>query len=135
MAAACRVPHLLVGAVRILVCGGKAFRDWRMVYRVCGELWEHFGNFELVLWGDSKACRDAAKWAKSSKAISVYENVFETAPDLVVAFPGVDSTVPLRQAWRKRIPGLKLFSDGSYVRVGYGWSKLLKKRKAKRCSS
>lgn len=121
--------------MRILICGGKAFRDWRMVFRVCGELKELFGAFELVLWGDTKTCLDAAKWAKQAY-IDVVENVFEPQPDLVVAFPGIGIEIPLRQAWKKRIPALKLFSDGAYVRVGYGWSKLLKqKRKVKRCSS
>jgi hypothetical protein len=48
----------------------------------------------------------------------------------VVAFGTTNSTtVPLRQAWKKRIPGLRVLSDGSHVRVGVGWRALLQRRR------
>jgi len=54
------------------------------------------------------------------------DNIFSEL-DYVIAFPGTGIEKPLQHAWKKRIPAIKVFADGSRIQVGRGQ---LKNRRA-----
>lgn len=62
--------------------------------------------------------------------------LFGVPYDLVVAFGMATTphtTVPLRQAWRRRTPALRIPEGGRAIYIGGGWSKLhplLKKKRS-----
>jgi hypothetical protein len=87
--------------MRVLVCGGRLYDDWKTVHRVLTEL----SPSVIIEGGASGADRLAAKWAginntplvrypplwHQGKKAGPQRNAFMLAdgrPDLVVAFPG-----------------------------------------------
>jgi hypothetical protein len=103
---------------QVLVCGGAAFRDWRLLYRFLGEVQTALSDKPIVItWGESRgASALARKWARENGCVWI-ENLFVNI-DLVVAFPGANTAKPLQHAWRRRIPAIRVFADGSYTWVG-----------------
>jgi hypothetical protein len=116
--------------IRILVCAGREYSDWLLFKRTLDDLRSAYDGVFLSHAGDQHSTLSTfvKRWATETK--SVYDEIvlFERAPDLVLAFPG-ETTAALRQAWKKRIPGLRINADGTFVRVGAGWKRLLNRRR------
>jgi hypothetical protein len=135
---------------RILVVGGRAFKDWRLMWRVLGEIKAALDEKHVIVtWNsiDEKndgAVRLARKFARENDLLWV-ENLFADL-SLVVAFPGATGSAEsrawgafktptaraLQHAWRKRIPALKVFADGNVIVVGSSCKQFFATRKAAR---
>jgi hypothetical protein len=119
---------------RILVVGGRAFKDWRLMWRVLGEIKAALDEKPVIVtWntiGDKTdgAVRLARKFARENDLLWV-ENLFAEL-HLVIAFPGAGTERALRHAWRKRIPALRVFADGNVIVVGSSCKQFFATRKA-----
>ncbi len=115
--------------ISVMVCGGRAFKDWRLLYAVMDDLLVQYGKIEVRTWETIGVGALTMRWARERPDVTLNDLViFDPAPDLVVAFPGIGIEKPLRRAWKQRIPALKVSSEGVYVRIGL-WAELTKKRR------
>lgn len=97
--------------MRILVCGGRDFRDWSLLWNTLDELADEWLNYIEVIHGDAAGadqgadiwcwCNDLiptrypADWKKHKYAAGPIRNkrmLEEGKPDLVIAFPGGKGT-------------------------------------------
>ena len=96
--------------MRVLVCGGSAFKDKKSLYRKLDEVHEN-GHISLIINGGARgADYFSSQWAKErnvplrifkadwknlgQKAVFALNNdmLSEAQPDVVIAFPGGDVT-------------------------------------------
>jgi hypothetical protein len=110
--------------IRILVCVGHAFKDRHLLHQALDQLLERFGDVEITAY-DVSSEGLLKKWCKENNAPFMV-HTFVPPFDVVVAFPGANP-MPLKQAWRNRIPAVKVFEDGRWVCVGVGWGELLRR--------
>ena len=104
---------------RVLVVGGRGFRDAHLLYSVLDQVHIATGDMCVVTWGDTiGAASIARRWAHTRNVLWV-DNLFSDL-DLVIAFPGTGIEKALQHAWKRRIPAVKIMADGSRVRVGAG---------------
>lgn len=108
-----------LNAVRILVCGGRDFRDTKMLDEVLSEIAFRFGIREIIHGGANGADTMAgcwgqkhnipvlvypADWKKHGRAAGPIRNqqmLDEGKPDWVVAFPGGRGTAHMVNIARK----------------------------------
>ncbi len=105
--------------MRVLVCGGRDFRDERVAFNALDRLHEEL-DFEVVIHGCAGGAdqlagewarhrrlgelRFPADWAKHGKAAGPIRNqqmLEKGKPDLVVAFPGGRGTADMVQRARR----------------------------------
>jgi hypothetical protein len=110
--------------IRILVCVGRAFKDRRLLDQVLDQLLERFGGVEVTPYDESGEAL-LKQWCVKNNA-RLATHTFIPPFDVVAVFPG-GSAMPLRQAWKNRVPALRVFADGRWVRVGVGWGELLRR--------
>jgi hypothetical protein len=116
--------------IRILVCSSRTFKDEALVFKTLDQLNADYDGVIVNAWGSEGAGKCARRWAKLHQAVYDELVLFGQPCDLVIAFDGTSyTTVPLRQAWKKRIPGLRVLLDGSHVKIGVGWKALLRQRR------
>jgi hypothetical protein len=118
---------------RILVVGGRSFKDGRLMFRILGEIKAALDEKPVIVtWNTSTdgVAKLARKFARENDLLWV-ENLFSEL-HLVVAFPGVPVQKALQYAWRKRIPALKVFADGNVIVVGSSCKQFFATRKAAR---
>ena len=114
--------------ISVLVTGGRSFRNWALLDQTLDALLSSYKELQINVRGEGALARYATSWAIRNKAATDDVIVFGCF-DLVVAFPGTGVETHLRQAWKHRIPALRVLSDGTGVRIGIGWGELLKKRR------
>lgn len=111
--------------MRVLVCGGRDYRDARHLYRVLDRLspkpsiiihGDYSGADELAKkWARLRGVGDApfpANWAKHGRAAGPLRNqqmIDEGVPDLVVAFPGGTGTADMVR--RAKVCGIKVVEN------------------------
>lgn len=96
---------------RILICGGRDFKDRKLVYKTLDKYVEHYGTDLIIIHGDAPGADTFAdEYAKSKRLATfrlpaqwhVYDNsagpirnrrmLKEAEPDEVLAFPGNKGT-------------------------------------------
>lgn len=105
--------------MRVLVCGGRNYENWRTAHRTLSEL-----RPSVIIQGGARGADSlAAKWAdingvplvtypalwKQGKKAGVMRNAFmlaDSRPDLVVAFPGGRGTADM--VGRARVAGVEV---------------------------
>lgn len=121
---------------KIVVCGGRYYRNRSQVWRFLDFFYIHNGKFMLIeggatgadefarTWGRSRGlcvCTVAANWNYYDKAAGGIRNrwMLQLAPHAVVAFPGNTGTNDMIDAARDvSIPVFKiddLWSPGSWI--------------------
>lgn len=114
--------------MKILVCGGRDYKDEHTVNRILNLVHEKKGIFEIIHGAARGADTLAAKWAernnihcldfpanwdkygKRAGAIRNHRMLKEGAPDAVVAFPGGSGTKHMvKLAQKAGVPVWKLF--------------------------
>lgn len=109
--------------MKVLVCGGRDFRDWALLRKVLDDLHETSPITEIIEGGARGADALAGKWAKERNIplrvfpanwdkyggdagpIRNLQMLEEGKPDFVVAFPGSGGTANMvGQARRAGIP-------------------------------
>lgn len=98
--------------MRIIVCGGRKYKNWESIAHVLGGLLTEFGSFTLV-HGDCTGADGLAKhwallsgvehephpadWTTHGKAAGPIRNreMLAAGADLVVAFPGHNGTADM----------------------------------------
>jgi hypothetical protein len=117
-------------AVRLLVCGGRDFRDAKHAYAVLNRLHQTHG-IDVVIEGDARgADRIAGYWARRNKidnlkfpadwethgiAAGTIRNgkmLAEGRPDLVLAFPGGRGTADMIRRARAALHPDRKKTDG-----------------------
>lgn len=95
--------------IKVLVCGGREFTNWKIVYHVLDKLKKDHGEITVIHGAASGADTLAENWAKQAEQVYIgcpakwsqhgrsagpIRNMFmlDSDPDLVVAFPGGDGT-------------------------------------------
>ena len=104
---------------RELVCGGRAFDDWRAVHRALNEINGSVGVTAVIHGGCSGADRRAGEWAREwgvvevavlpdwkarGRAAGPIRNALmlrDGKPDMVLAFPGGRGTADMVAKARK----------------------------------
>jgi hypothetical protein len=106
--------------VRVLVCGGRAYKNRKRVYRLLKNLHEIFGDELVVIHGNASGadtladdfCREnhikvdvyPAKWDEYGKKAGVLRNqqmLVDGDPNCVIAFPGGTGTAHMCKIARK----------------------------------
>jgi len=109
--------------MRVLVCGGRDYKDDHKVFFVLGEVDAELGIDVLIEGGATGADARAAEWARTMKVDTLtypadwanngrsagplrnQRMIDEGKPDLVVAFPGGKGTADMvRRAEKAGIP-------------------------------
>lgn len=112
------------GSYRVIVCGGREYRDSGHVWNVLGEIDETDGIAAIAHGGAPGADSEAGEWAKQNrKPVTVYradwkrwgkaagptrnqKMLDEFKPDAVVAFPGGRGTADMVR--RAEIEGVRV---------------------------
>lgn len=109
--------------MRVLVCGGRDFRNWRRLHEALIEVFHTHSvsptpwtiieggakgaDFLAAVWGDYHGItveEYPANWKRDGKAAGPIRNqrmIDEAKPDLVVAFPGGNGTADMIQRAQK----------------------------------
>jgi len=114
--------------IRLLVCSSRSFALAGLVEKTLDNFSAEYDGVVINAWGTEGAGKIAHRWAKKNLALYDELVLFQHSCDLVVAF-GSGGSIPLRQAWKKRIPALRVEEDGRHVRIGVGWKLLLQRRR------
>jgi hypothetical protein len=121
--------------MRVLICGGRDFNNYKMLCTVLDELNEKH-NFSCVIEGEARgADRLSRAWANSRKIqvepypadwktywwgaagpIRNQEMIDKGKPDMVIAFPGNEGTADMLSRSRK-LTRILVEKDGSYKYV------------------
>lgn len=122
--------------MRVLVCGGRDFTDYQALSNVLGQVDGTVGGIHLLIHGAApgadtlaelwaKRCEVAyagypAKWRREGRGAGPARNrrmLYESRPELVIAFPTVDSTGTWDMVHIAQVADLPVFiADGNPFR-------------------